>query len=95
MDSTRSSGVRQRAPNYPATQADVEEIREKWPHLLIHRGRPVETIGKTLARQIDGIPDPLPDGDVGRFAATVAAKPVFFGRLCEHAINAAREVSDG
>lgn len=97
MDSTHPPQARQRpcVANYPATPADIERIREKWLHLLFHHGRPIETIGETLLRRMNGVPDPLPDVFVARLAATIAARPVFFGRLVRHALRSAGEVDGG
>jgi hypothetical protein len=80
-----------RPPDYPATPAEAAPILERWPHLGIHRGRPVETIGQTLTRLVDKTPDPLPEEFLRRFAASVAQEPSLFGRVFRHGLRAIQE----
>ncbi|NQT15219.1 MAG: hypothetical protein HQ582_20855 [Planctomycetes bacterium] len=90
MDSTKTPTDRQpcRATrNYPATPEEAERIFLRWPHLNHHRGRPVETVGQTLQRMIDRVPDPLPDEFQRRFAVSIVGNPEFYGRLFAHAMR--------
>ena len=80
---------------YPATPQEAAQLFEQWPHLDSHRGHPVETIGRTLQRQLDHEPDPLPERFVQRFAVSVAQNRQAFGRLFLHALESLRGGRDG
>ncbi|HUT89810.1 MAG TPA: hypothetical protein VMY37_09955 [Thermoguttaceae bacterium] len=72
---------------YPATMQEANELFRQWPHLDAHQGKPVETIGRTLQRQLDHEPDPLPDRFIQRFAVSIVKNPEQYGRLFLHALE--------
>jgi len=77
-----------KAPNFPATLADLESLDTTMP--LVANGRRPETIGQTLARLIERTPDPLPTATAQQIAATFAADSAAWGRLFIHCIHTAR-----
>jgi hypothetical protein len=56
--------------NSPASPGEAEAIFSRWPHLDSHCGRRIETVGRTIQRQLDGEPDPLPDRFIDRLLVT-------------------------
>jgi hypothetical protein len=79
--------------NFPAALADLETLDTAMP--LIANGRPMETIGQTLARVVEGTPEPLPNAMTQQLAATLAADPAAWGRLFIHCIHTAQAEEGG
>jgi hypothetical protein len=76
-------------PSFPATLPELAMLDTAMP--LVHRGRPFETIGQTLARMMgEAPPDPLPATMTTRLAASFAADRATWGRLFLHCIGAAQ-----
>jgi hypothetical protein len=82
-----------KAANFPATLADLQSLDTTMP--LVANGRRPETIGQTLARLIERIPDPLPTATAQQMAATFAADPAAWGRLFIHCIHTAQTEEGG
>lgn len=82
-------GMKKATKNFPATLTDLQGLDTAMP--FVHRRRPFETIGGTLARMMgDAPPNPLPTEATVRLAASLAADPVSWGRLFLHCISAAQ-----
>lgn len=75
--------------NFSATLTELQALDTAMP--FVHRRRPFETIGGTLARMMgEAPPDPLQAEETSQLAASLAADPVSWGRLFLHCISAAQ-----
>jgi len=81
--------------DYRATLLEASVAFAAWPHLDCHAGRPAETLGQRVQRQLSGEPEPLPGRFFRRYAASVARRHQAFGRLYAHAIKSTREGTRG
>jgi len=61
--------------NHPADLQDLETLDSAVP--LLHRGRLPETLGATLQRRVERLPEPFEPAFAARLAATILAEPAF------------------
>ena len=65
--------------DYPATMEEAAAYAEHTAMPMLHAGRPYETIGETIRRRVDRVPEPFPPKFAARLAATMLAEPEFAG----------------
>lgn len=63
--------------NYPADLREAALVADRSAMPLLHRGRPPETIGQTMQRRMDRVPEPFSANFAARLEATLLAEPAF------------------